>query len=109
MKLVVLIFAVGLLGCSSPVRKTKQVALPLPGGGHKMLTVRDSEPVFRPAAARLVIIPWRYNVATPSNWWWNLEHSFDMRNWSVMASNVTGSPTVFATNRQGFFRLAGRP
>lgn len=112
------LIAVALLvaGCSSPSpRKVKQLAVPVPGGGAKLMAVRVPEPReevrFRPSAARLVIIPWRYDVpqgTLPNHYWWNVEHSFDGRNWSVLFTNVSEIPIIATTNKLEYFRLVGR-
>jgi hypothetical protein len=117
MKLFTIIVAcLCLVSCSthSP-RKTRQIAVPVPGGGAKVMTVLVPEPKeevrFRPSAARLVVLPWRYALpqgTTPSNWWWNVEHSFDGRNWSVLFSNVSVIPIIETTNKLEYFRLVGR-
>lgn len=117
MRFAALIFAaLCLWGCtSSAPRKTRQIAVPVPGGGAKLLTVLVPEPKeevrFRPSAARLVIIPWRYSLpqgTLPSNYWWNVEHSFDNRNWSVLFTNVSVIPVIEMTNKLEYFRLVGR-
>lgn len=117
MRVAILIFAaLVVVSCSSPSpRKTKTIAVPVPGGGAKLLTVLVPEPKeevrFRPSAARLVIIPWRYSLpqgTLPSNFWWNVEHSFDNRNWSVLFTNVSVIPIIETTNKLEYFRLSGR-
>jgi hypothetical protein len=84
---------------------------PLPRPALPKWWASRTNATFKAAAARLVVIPWRYDLpqgTLPSNWWWNVEHSLDGRQWSVLFSNVSVIPIISTTNKQEFFRLKGR-
>lgn len=92
----------------------KPIAVPLPGGGSKIITSSAIEPIFRPSAARLALVPWRYDLpqgTVASNYFWNMERSTDLKNWSMMVSNMVGDGPIIDTtsHRMEFFRLKGRP
>lgn len=112
MKLFPIIAAVVLLGCSSP-RRTTRISVPVPGGGSQIVSALSPEPSFRASAARLAIIPWRYNLpqgTVPSNYWWNFERTTNIRsNWTVAISNASEIPIISTDKPYEFFRLTGRP
>ena len=87
-------------------------APPLPTLPPRSFKLAPKQPTFKASAARLTEHQWRYGLpvgTVPSNYWWNLEHSFDGKRWTVLLSNVSVIPILQTTNRQEFFRLAGRP
>lgn len=54
---------------------------------------------------------WQYpSSVNPSNLWWNIETSSDLRSWSVAVSNASGVTTVNVNKQQPLqvYRLAGR-
>lgn len=54
---------------------------------------------------------WQYPPSiNPSNLWFNIEASSDLKNWSVVISNASGPGEIHVkrTDPPGFFRLAGR-
>ena len=56
-------------------------------------------------------IVWQYPVGlNPSNAWWNIELSTDLKNWSVLISNASGEATVNVKKSQPLqvYRLSGR-
>lgn len=117
MKLIPIFAALLLVSCSSPSPQrttrvpVKTIAVPVPGGGAKVMTTIVPEPNFKASAARLVIIPWCYGLpqgTLPNHYLWNLEHSLDGRQWSVLYSNVSEIPIIETTNKLEYFRLVGR-
>lgn len=112
----VLILALALLCVSAtppPLPKVKKVYRPATGVTKgagaaaliaKPLAVSTNKP-------KEWTINWQYRQSlVASNYWWNLEASTDMRKWSVLQSNVTGTVTVTNKPSERFraFRLSGR-
>ena len=67
--------------------------------------------VIVPPSPRTNIIAWKYPAGlVPSNYWWNVESSTDLRHWSVVIRNATGAYQVTAkkTDRLRAYRISGR-
>src|ERR1017187_9249692 len=71
------------------------------------------------AKPKLIVLPvpmtnsftWRYSPGTnPSNLWWSVEASRDLKSWSVLISNASGATEVHVkrTDPPGFYRLCGQ-
>ena len=71
------------------------------------------------AKPKLIVLPtpttnifaWQYPPGVVvTNWFWNVEGSSDLANWTVVISNASGPGEVRVkrTDPPGFFRLAGR-
>lgn len=58
------------------------------------------------------ILRWQYPTGmNPNNYWWDLQESTDLNNWTTIQTNVgPADPVVhMGTNRFRFYRLLGRP
>ena len=52
------------------------------------------------------IIVWKYPASVnPSNLWWAIESSTDLRTWSVLVSNASGEATVNIKRSEPWKRL----
>jgi hypothetical protein len=87
---------------------------------HKSAAVHQGRAALdQIAKSKLIVLPvpttntfvWRYPPGVmAANWFWNVEASRDMKSWSVLISNATGSGEVRVkrTDPPGFYRLSGR-
>ena len=89
---------------------------PAPKRPHKSAAVHQGD-----GAAKLLVKPmvavgpttntitWRYDV-NPSNYWWNIESSTDLKNWSVLISNASGVEAVNLKKSEALraYRLSAR-
>lgn len=104
------------VSCSSPVpRKVKQLAVPVPGGGAKLMAVRvpePREPGFKASAiVGIRTFVWHFDTpqgTTVSNFWWDLKRSTNLTDWTLVMTNVVFPIDVLTTNEMEFFRLVGR-
>ena len=79
------------------------------GAGAAALIAKAA--IVIPPVARTNVMAWRYpSTINPNALWWNLEASTNMRQWSLVQSNATGSLTVTnnRAERMRVFRLVGR-
>ena len=86
--------------------------MPVPGGGHQLMTARAVEPMFKAAAIiGTRSFTWRFDVpqgTTVSNFWWDLQRSTNLRTWVTIQTNIIAPIDVLITNEMEFFRLRGR-
>jgi len=96
-------------GCASRV---KQPPLPQykakairPSGARPSAAVR-----FQAAAVEDRLTPPFIYTHDTNTWYvWSIESTTNYINWRTIASNVTGTVTVFATNKWEVFRVKGSP
>jgi hypothetical protein len=91
-----------------PKRPNKSVAIHQ-GAGAAALISRAA--LIVPPAPLTNIIAWQYPPGiVPSNFWWNIESSTDLRHWSVSIRNATGAykVTVKKTDHLRAYRISGR-
>lgn len=91
---------------------------PIPKLPHKSAAVHQGAgakaliaPMPPPAVPVTNTFLWQYPAAiNPSNFWWNIEASTDLRTWSVAVSNASGVNTVIVNKNEPVrtFRLSGR-
>lgn len=75
---------------------------------------QPATPTFRAAAIRLGpttnTTPFQFWLPfgmVTSNWYWDLQLSTNLSTWSTLATNISGDPLIWTTNRSGFYRLRG--
>ena len=79
-------------------------------GAGALALISQSAAVLPPSSTTN-IITWKYPPGiVPSNFWWNIESSTDLRHWSVVIRNATGAYKVTANkiDRLRVYRLSGR-
>jgi hypothetical protein len=81
----------------------------VPRGAQLLLTLNKVKAKVVAPPLRIVTSPWRYAPGY-TNYFWDLQSSRDLRNWSTIATNCTGD--LWATNNRAnpmlFYRLKGR-
>lgn len=111
MRLAVFILLVALAGCTAPVKRTP----PLP---PRPAITRSAAPrmpasIFNPAAERILgKVPFRYGTIPVTNYWWDLQASSNLVNWTTIATDLGPDDVTVSTNNFGqrqFFRMKGRP
>jgi hypothetical protein len=77
------------------------------GAGSRALIAKVVIPVARTNA-----FLWKFPEGLhPESYFWNIEASSDLANWTVVISNASGATEVRVkrTDPPGFYRLCGRP
>lgn len=92
---------------------------PLPKRPHKSAAVNQgagalaliSQPKVATVKTNSVTFVWQYPAGVnPSNLWWSVMSSTDLRNWTVAISNASGNSTVTVQRIEPIrvYRLSGR-
>jgi hypothetical protein len=94
-----------------PIVKRAHQSAAVHQGRAAMDQISKPNLIVLPAPTTNVFV-WRYPPGVVAeNWFWNIEASKDLRNWSVLISNASGPGEVRVkrTDPPGFYRLSGRP
>lgn len=90
-----------------PHKRAKRVVPQTQGAGAKALLV----PLPPPISPGTNVIVWQYPKSiNPTDLWWNLEASADLKVWAVVVSNASGAATVNVNKSDPLriYRLSGR-